>query len=111
MRRVYTIWFVRRVAPVVSCTGFFAFVALRETAEKFFVAQIVSNFFAVTASNIWAAPGFLGAAVRHAESGTLFIIAFSILATFMMSVKLLRNIRTVALHGEMAPELDYHQWQ
>jgi len=95
MRRVYGIWFVRRVLPPASALGFFAFLALRETAEKFFVAQVVSNFLAVTASNIWAAPQFLGVAVRNAEPTTLFIISFSILATFVVSVQLLRSIRMI----------------
>lgn len=94
MRRIYAIWFVRRVLPLGASTGFFAYLALRETAQQFFVAKVVSNFLAVSV-HMWSIPGFIGAAVRNAEPQTLFVIAFSIAATFVLSVKLLRSIRTI----------------
>ena len=94
MRRVYAIWFVRRIAPSAISLIFFAYLVFYEIAQSFFVAQIVLNFLMV-ASNIWSVPGFIGVAVMHARPETLFIIAFAILATFVVSVKLLRNIRMI----------------
>ncbi len=98
MRRVYAIWFVRRIAPPVVSMAFFAYLALRETAQGFFVAQIVSNFLMI-ASNVWSIPGFVGAAVMHARPETLFVIAFSILAVFVLAIKLLQNIRMITMHS------------
>ena len=103
MRRVYGIWFVRRFAPTAASLGFFSYLTLHEIADKFFVSQIYANFLAV-AQNMWAIPGFIGAAVTHAQPQTLFIIAFSILAVFVLSVKLLRTIRViVAQRQSMMP--------
>lgn len=96
MRRVYAIWFVRRIAPPAISLGFFGYLAFHETAQSFFVAKIVSNFLMI-ASNVWAIPGFVGSAVTHAEPQVLFIIAFSILATFVLAVKLLQNIRMIVM--------------
>lgn len=101
MRRVYAIWFVRRIVPPVLSISFFCYLALHETAQGFFVAQIISNFLMV-ASNAWSIPGFIGAAMMHARPETLFIISFSILATFVLSVKLLRNIRTTMAYSNQA---------
>src|SRR3989338_9309257 len=98
MRRVYGIWFVRRVVPTVATFSFFTYIVMTETAEKFFVAKVLSNFFAV-ASHVWSIPGFVGAAVLHADPSTLFVISFSILAGFIMGVRLLRDIRTVVSRG------------
>lgn len=103
MRRIYGIWFVRRFAPTAASLGFFLYLALHEIAEKFFVSQIYTNFLMV-AKNMWAIPGFVGAAMTHAQPQTLFIIAFSILAAFALSVKLLRTIRIIVTQqGAMMP--------
>ena len=96
MRRVYAIWFVRRIAPPAISLGFFGYLAIRETAQSFFVAKIISNFLTV-ATNVWAIPGFVGSALNHAEPQILFVVAFSILATFVLAVKLLQNIRVIMM--------------
>ena len=43
MRRVYGIWFVRRVVPTVATFSFFTYIVMTETAEKFFVAKVLSE--------------------------------------------------------------------
>ncbi len=109
MRRVYAVWFVRRIVPTAGSLGFFLYLTLRETAEKFFVSKVFANFFAV-AVHTSAIPGFIGAAVLHAKPEALFIISFSILATFVLSVKLLRNIRTIVASRGAVFGFDYQKW-
>jgi len=45
MRRIYLLWFARRIAPVLFVQlPFFIFLAARETAQEFFVANILQGF-------------------------------------------------------------------
>ena len=110
MRRVYAIWVVRRVVPLGATTGFFAYLAFQQTATNFFVAKIVSNFFAVTTHNMWSAPGFIAVAMGHADPGVLFVISFSILASFVMAVKLLRSIRYIIRSKAYSMGLNYQSF-
>ena len=96
MRRVYGIWFVKRVIPTAGGSALFVGIALKETAQRFFVAQIASNFMAVASSNAWAIPSFIASAMNKLEPSVLVLTAGAGLAGFALAVKLLRSIRVMA---------------
>jgi len=90
MKRVYAIWFAKKVAPAVFLyMPFLIFVALRETANEFFVARIVDNFLLVIHSS-----GFVGVVnlTRSAIVNTSVLSALIILASLGVFVFLLRRL-------------------
>ncbi|MDP2668809.1 MAG: hypothetical protein Q8P07_03190 [bacterium] len=95
MRRVYGIWFVKQALPMLAGGALFITVALRLTADRFFVAQIWSNFESVASSNIFAVPGYIASAMNHAEPSLLLMISFAGVAGLAIVIKLLRSIRSI----------------
>lgn len=102
MRRVYGIWFTRRVAPMGFASAFFMSVALKETASRFFVAQIASNFLTVASANFWGIPSFIASALNSAEPSVLVLISAAGMVGFTLAVKLWRSIKGVAAAPSMA---------
>ena len=102
MRRVYGIWFVRRVAPMGFASAFFINLALKEAAGQFFVAQIVSNFLTVAGANLWGIPRFIASALNSAEPSVLVLISATGMVGFTLAVKLWRSIKGVAAAPSMA---------
>ena len=96
MRRVYGIWFVKRVIPTAGGSAIFMGIALKETAQRFFVAKIVANFMEVAGSNTWAIPNFIASALNKLEPSVLVLTAGTGLVSFALAVKLLRSIRVMA---------------
>lgn len=95
MKRVYGIWFVKRVIPTAGGSALFMGIALKETAQRFFVAKIVSNFMAVAGSNAWAIPNFIASALNKLSPSVLVLTAGAGLVGFALAVKLLRSIRVM----------------
>jgi len=79
MRRVYAIWFVKRVAPAVFIyMPFLLFVALKETAGEFFVSKILDNFLIVVHNHgLTGVFKFIISAFGNAPALPLFIILVS----------------------------------
>lgn len=102
MRRVYAIWFVRRVLPTGFASAFFMNLALKEMAERFFVSQIFANFYAVARANIWAAPNFIASAFNNVEPSVLVLISIAGLLGFTLAVELWRSVRRVAASAQLA---------
>ena len=102
MRRGYAIWFVRRVLPTGFASAFFMNLALKETASRFFVAQIFSNFYAVARANVWAVPNFITSAFNNVEPSVLVLISIAGLLGFSLAVELWRSVRSVAAGARLA---------
>ncbi len=101
MRRVYAIWFARKAAPLALGSAVFLYIALAETARRFFVAKVISNFLEVSDSSIWSAPRFIASALNHVEPSILIVISLAGLISFILAVKLLRSIRSVVANQNM----------
>ena len=104
MRRVYAIWFVRRALPFGGGALFGFFIAYRATAESFFVAKIVENFFAVSSVNLWGTPHFVFTALLNTDPRAVLMVAFSCIIAALLSFKLFSDIRTV-LRGNVSLRL------
>ena len=102
MRRVYAIWFFRRGLPTGFASAFFMNLALKETASRFFVAQIFSNFYAVARANVWAVPNFITSAFNNVEPSVLVLISIAGLLGFSLAVELWRSVRSVAAGARLA---------
>lgn len=103
MRRVYTIWLVRRALPMVGGSFLSLMVALKLTADSFFVAEIMKNFGYVLRHNFLGAPRYIESALNSAEPSTLILIAMAGTMSFVLAVKLLRNVRSVVWNQSAAP--------
>ncbi|KKS96783.1 MAG: hypothetical protein UV75_C0002G0096 [Candidatus Giovannonibacteria bacterium GW2011_GWA1_43_15] len=101
MRRVYGIWFVKRVIPMAGGSALFMGIAMKETAGRFFVAKIFSNFMEVAGTNAWAIPNFIASALNKLEPSALVLTAGAGLVGFVLAVKLLRSIRVMSQNPGM----------
>lgn len=95
MGRVYAIWFVRRALPVGIGSVASVYFALRVTAERFFVAEIMRSFKVVMENNIWGLPKYIEAALNNVQPHVLVLISMSGLIGFTLAVKLLRSVRQI----------------
>jgi len=76
-------------------SSLFITVALKLTAERFFVAQIWKNFEFVATSNLMGLPRFIASALNNAEPMLLIFISATGIVGFVLAVKLLRSIRSI----------------
>ncbi len=99
MRRVYAIWFVKRVAPVLLLEiPVLLIIALHETAREFFVAKIVENFLiALNHSGITGVLGFMVSAVQNAPFVPMLIILFSLGLCAVLAYRTARNLSAFKL--------------
>ncbi len=95
MKRVYGVWAVRFALPRLAGSVALLLLALRVTADRFFVARIMQNFDRVAASNVWAIPQFIASALNHAQPTVLVLIAAAGIGGFALAVNLFRNVRNV----------------
>lgn len=95
MRRIYGIWFLRRGIPMLAGSAVLITIALKATAERFFVAQIWKNLEFAAKSNIMGLPRFIASALNSAEPELLLFISAAGVTGFMLAVKLLRSIRSI----------------
>ena len=95
MRRIYAIWFVRRILPRFGGVAVGIFVAYRVTAQSFFVAKILENFLMVSAGGLSSLSPFVISALAHADPRAALVIALSVVAAGLLSFKLLSDIRVV----------------
>ena len=71
-------------------------VAIREMAQSFFVAKIVTNFIQV-AQNISDIPRFVAVAFLHAHASALAVVFVSTLVAFVLFERFVRGLRSMAL--------------
>lgn len=109
MRRVYGIWFVRQALPMLAGGSLFIAVALRMTADRFFVAQIWRNFESIASSNIMDIPRYIASAMNHAEPSLLLFISFAGVAGLAFVIKLLRSIRSI-MTSSANLGVSYQKW-
>ena len=101
MRRVYGIWFLRQVGPVLVLEmPVLLVVGLWEIAKTYFVARIVDNFIiAVHSGSIVKITDFVGSALYSASAHTIpFAIAAVSTGLFMiLAYKVIRNFTQLSL--------------
>ena len=95
MKRVYTIWFMRKVAPAMFLyLPFLLIVALRETANEFFVARIVDNMLnAIHGSGFMGFVGFTSSAVTNVSIISTMVIIGSMGLFVYLLKRLTRNFK------------------
>ncbi len=99
MKRIYAIWFFKKVAPAVFLyMPFLLFVAMRETANEFFVMKIIDNFLLTAHSS-----GFLGvvnlmySAILNTAILPSLIILVSLGVFTILFRRLIRNLKDISL--------------
>lgn len=78
------------------------YIALRVVAERFFVAQIVSNFMVATHSGFVGITSFIVSALNSVEPSILILISMAGIISFALAVKLLRSIRAIVSGADIA---------
>lgn len=71
------------------------YVAFRVTAERFFVAQIFSNFAVALQSGFIGMSKFIVSALNSIEPSILILISMAGIISFAIAVKLLRSVRAI----------------
>lgn len=99
MRRVYAIWFVKRVTPVLFLEmPIFIVIALRETAREFFVARILENFLlSFHSGGILSGINFIKEAFFATNGLPLAVIGFSFGFFLVLAFRVFRNFRQLTL--------------
>ena len=98
MRRIYAIWFIRQALPVLAGSAVSLYIALKITADRFFIAEIVKNFENVVNSNILGLPRYIASALNSAEPSALILMSLAGLIGFGLAIKLLRSVRAILAH-------------
>lgn len=98
MRRIYGIWFLKRVAPVMFLEmPLLAIIALSEAAREFFWVRIIENFSASLNGGVTGALNFVGHALYSAPALPLAIIGFSAGLFTILAYKTFRNFKSLVL--------------
>lgn len=98
MRRVYGVWFLRKVAPVTFLyLPFLIIVALRETAKEFFIARIINNFLTAVHSGGASTVNYLFSALANMPVVSCLVILVSLMGFAALSYRLVQSVRTVRL--------------
>lgn len=99
MKRVYAIWFAKKIAPAVFLyIPFLVFIALRETANEFFVAKIVDNFLlAIHGSGFLGAFNLTRSAIFNASFLSVLVILVSLGVCVVLLKKLSKNFKEIRL--------------
>lgn len=71
------------------------YLALRLTANSFFVAEIMKSFKVVVENNIWGLPKYIEAALNNVQPHVLVLVSMAGLIGFTLAVKLLRSVRQI----------------
>ena len=89
MRRVYGVWFLRRVLPVAIFEVLFIALAVNLFAESVFIARVVENAVGILKDSPWAVASFLWSAFWNSRLEVKIEVASAFLmgALFLWSVK------------------------
>ncbi len=92
MRRVYAIWFVRKIGPALFLEiPILAIIALHETAREFFVAKIMENFLVALNKGFDDAFVYSFHAAMDAPAIPMLVISFSLVLCGVLGYKVARN--------------------
>ncbi|MDO8555237.1 MAG: hypothetical protein Q7R75_01575 [bacterium] len=93
MRRVYAVWFLRQIAPVLLLQmPLFVFIAIREAAREFFIAKIAENFFTSFGNaGVSGVIGFSFSAARNTPFVPVLVIFSSICFLGFLGHRLFKN--------------------
>ncbi len=100
MRRVYGLWFLRQMVPVLVGMPVLLVFAFWEIARTFFVAKIVENSItSFHSGNILTIANFIGSALYNASAHlvSISIIGFSAGLFLILVYKLVRNFTRLTL--------------
>ncbi len=99
MRRVYAVWFMRKMAPVAVGMPLSSGFALWFTAKEFFVAKIIENLISSfhSQSGFFGVLNYVGSALSSAPLLPLAAIGFSAGLFLALAYKLVRNFSQVSL--------------
>jgi len=99
MKRVYAIWFLRKIAPALFLyVPFLLFVALREISNEFFVTRIIDNFLvSVHNSGVVGVARFAFSALVNTPVLSALIIIASMGAFVVLLRRLARSFRQIHL--------------
>ncbi|PIS13677.1 MAG: hypothetical protein COT67_00455 [Candidatus Tagabacteria bacterium CG09_land_8_20_14_0_10_41_14] len=98
MKKVYVIWFIRKVSPAVFLyMPFLATVALREIANEFFVAKIVDNFLFSLNGGVGATMNYLVSALANTPVLPTLVILFSLSGFAAILYKLAQKVKSARL--------------
>ncbi len=93
MKRVYAIWFFKKIAPALFLYApFLIFVALREAAREFFVLKILDNFLLVIHnSGFYGGARFVLSAIENVPVLPALIILSSLGLCGWLLIRLVKN--------------------
>lgn len=99
MKRVYAIWFFRKIAPAMFLyMPFLAVVALWQTAREFFVVRIIDNFLlAFHTGGVGGVLGLTFSALVNTPVLSTLIILTSLGTFFVLFRRLSKNMREAQL--------------
>jgi len=95
MRKVYAIWFVKKVAPIAFLQmPLLLLIALRETSREFWVSRIFENFVVALNGGLSTTAEYVWSSFVHTPVVPVSIIIFS-MAIFGYSAKrLIKNCKS-----------------
>lgn len=99
MKRVYAVWFAKKIAPVLLLEiPIFLVIALHEIAREFFVAKVIENF--LLSANYGGLAGVWNFGVSAAQNAPflpVLIIGFSLAFCAVLGYKIFRNFLNIEL--------------
>ncbi len=99
MKRIYAIWFFKKIAPAIFLyMPFLLFIAMRETANEFFVMKVIDNFLIVAHnSGIFGIMNFIYSAVINTSVLPSFIILVSSGVFILLFRRLFKSLKDVRM--------------
>lgn len=99
MKRVYAIWFFKKIVPAVFLyLPFLLFVAVRETANEFFVVRIIDNFLlTLNHSGFFGVLNYLASAIANTPVLPSLIILVSLGVFALVLRRLTKSVKGVNL--------------
>ena len=99
MKRIYAIWFFKKIAPAVFLyMPFLLFVAIRETANEFFVVKIIDNFLLAShGSGFSGIFSFIYSAILNTSVLPTLIILVSMGVFVILFRRLIKNFKDIYL--------------
>lgn len=90
--KIYFIWFIRRILPLIALEVLVLGIAIRTFASKVFVGKVIENAALASDANYWSFFKYLGNAFLQ----THFVIQIVILALLGVGALLLRDFAKTA---------------
>lgn len=92
--KIYTVWFIRRILPLMLIQIAFLVVALKLLAKKVFFGKVIENAALASGASYWEFFKYL----LEAFLGTTIIVQISVLLALGVGALLLRDLAKIALN-------------